>query len=420
MTAGRQGRFPDSPVEREPVVKLVPIGTGHARRGTEIGVTLAGLTVAAIVGVGLFGGGVPGPVPAPERSPGDGARTAAERSAGPIGSGTAGTGGRSGPRIIRVRSGYEVTYDRDAAHRPVILDRGALAIFGYGERVPDGAYPGTVRVAIGTPAQGAPVSGDEDFRRVYNTNVSDLKKDYLAVTESAHNVGFYRLVNGDSALELGFPDGHWTALVVHGNRAFVITATGFETIYGDWLQPARKGLEVFLETFRPIGTLFVSVRDGYQVPMPVETVAARPDGQERATPAPTDGVMRFEDGAELEPGRWSHVIAVSVGTQEQPALVTALPGAAGRPGTGDARIWAPDLAGLHAAYLHAIGDPVATSTGIRLGGEPALLIEGPGAFAATVLTVHAGRAYIISTTGVALSEPAPGFEAFLEVFEFLP
>ena len=413
MTARRQGRFDESPPEREPVVTLAPIGTGRTRRGARIGVTLAGLTVAAIVGVGLFGGGVPGPVPAPERSPRDGPRTAADGSPGPNGS-DAVTGGGSGPRIIRVpRFGYEVTYNRDAAHRPVVLDRGALAIFGYGERVPDGAYAGTVRVAVGTPAQGAPVSGDEDFRRVYNTNVSDLKLDYLAVTQSAHNVGFYRFVSGESALEIGFPDGHWTALVVHGNRAFVITATGFDTIYSDWLQPARKGLEAFLETFRPTGSLYVSREDGYQVAVPVEGAPiVRPSGGS----TPGDRVTQFADGTEVEPGNWSHGIAVAVGTKDRPAFGQDAPGIRAPVPPPD---WDGTLGDLLRGFRAAVADASATATSISLGGEAALFLEGPNPASSAVLAVHAGRAYVLVTGGVATSEPAPNWAAFLETFEFL-
>lgn len=51
-------------------------------------------------------------------------------------------------------------------------------------------------------------------------------------------------------------------------------------------------------------------------------------------------------------------------------------------------------------------------------GERALRVNAPGNVGAAILVAHRGRAYIISTTGLASAEVAPRFDQFLADFRF--
>jgi hypothetical protein len=309
-------------------------------------------------------------------------------------------------------AGYSVTYERDGSHRPIVFDDGALTIFGFGERVPDGAYPGSIRVAVGTPALGAAVSGRSGVRYVFGTTLAELLRTFLRQEEHVPVAKSGTSVDASAAMILDFQgetvaDEQWSVgLIAHGGRTFVVTATGFETLYPTESAPARRGLLAFLADFQFTTPLFWSRQLGFEVPLPV---AAEPD-------VGIAGSVVFADGEQSPDGAWSHAISVSVGSRMERAVAQVLAGPG--PSRGE-RIWAPSLVELQAVYATAIGGRTGSSTTIELDGELALLVDRPNGLAATVLAVHAGRVYIISTTGFALREHSPGFEAFLEAFTFL-
>jgi hypothetical protein len=82
-------------------------------------------------------------------------------------------------------------------------------------------------------------------------------------------------------------------------------------------------------------------------------------------------------------------------------------------------VWAAGIVELQAAYLAAAGGDPGSVHISSIGGELALLVEHPGDIAAAALVVHNGRVYIITTTGSASADPAPGFEGFIAGFTFL-
>jgi hypothetical protein len=178
--------------------------------------------------------------------------------------------------------------------------------------------------------------------------------------------------------------------------------------------PAQVGLQRFVDGLRFGPSLFVSRELGFQVPLPVE---AKPFGLAADFPPDeAEGLSVFADGQMRGDGSWSHWVGVAVGSAAHPAFVRVLP--SGNPRPRPMRIWAPTVQGLLSAYRAAVGG-VGRTTDTVLSGEPAILVDEPDGLAATVLAVHRGRAYLITTTGSDRVQAAPAFEQFLAGFAFL-
>lgn len=395
------------PDERAPAVTLTPVGGRGAGARARVAVVGVIAALAGLVGLGVLGGSEsvdPEPAPSLVAAIASPDRSAAPSEAPP-------TGVPAHSRVVTPgTAGYEVAYPRDASHRPVIFDDGSLAIFGYGERVPDGTYPGTVRVAVGTPARGAPVLGTAGQADIHADTAGELWAAYRAIETEAPSARRTFRVDGAPAVILGFdasgPDARAraVALIAHGGRSFVIIAAGFETLLPGFRNPADAGLVRFLAGLRFTTPLFSSRELGFQVPQPLDVPAQISD----------EGTVVFAGGQQDRDGGRSLAISVAVGTEGTPAVSQVLPGA-GAPRVR--RIWASSLVQLQEAYGEAVSGRVGSSTTIRLGGELALLVQRPNGLAATVLAVHRGRAYIVSAAG----SPGPPavFEEFLEGFRFL-
>ena len=400
-------------LDEKPPVTLTRVGgrgAGARARGAAVGV-IAALT--GLVALGALGGGESGdPRPVPSRAA---AIASPDRSVAPPEAAPTAAPARS--RVITPgTAGYEVAYPRDGSHRPVIFDDGSLAIFGYGERVPDGTYPGTIRVAVGMPAQGALVLGPGGQEFLHADTVGELWAAYRAVEAHVPSARLTYRVDGAPAMILAFDASgpgaraRAVALIAHGGRSFVIVAAGFETLLPGVRNPAEAGLVRFLAGVRFTTPVFASRALGFQVPQPLDVPAQASD----------DGTVVFAAGQQLSDGQWSHPISVSVGTEDAPAVSQVLPGA-GVPRVR--RIWASSLVQLQEAYVDAVWGRVGSSTTIRLGDDLALLVQRPNGLSMTVLAVHRGRAYIVSASGIPQFS-GPGtvpavFDAFLEGFRFL-
>lgn len=371
--------------QRPELVRLSP-GRGSGRG--LVGVAVVVVLSVAVVGAGFLGNlgreptPPPGPTARPVASPSD--RSTPAPTAEPA-------------RIELPFVGYAVRYDGE----PQLYDEDTFGIYRDAS--------GQVTVAVGTPSRGASLLGEGITTRIYAGSLDRLGLAYLAETPFTLTGGDDITVDGQPArvLALGVgPDGGpiaVTALFVYGNRSYVISA------------PDRRTLDPFLAGFTFGPGLFVSRDLGFQVPLLVDE---RPFGATASSGEDsTSGLWVFSDGDRLADGQYSHVIGVSVGTEAQPAFVRNAPSALPHPGTR--RLWAPTLADLVRTYRRIVdlGEGLVAPT--ILGGEPATLVIRADGLAATVLAVHDGRAYIISTTGAAAVERAPHFEQFLATFTFL-
>ena len=398
---------------REQIVPLTRLGGRDSGRGAALAVGGVLVAVAALVGAGILGrlSEQPRASAAPLASPPSAPTPGPDK--------TAAAPGDAGDVVVVPGGGYSVRFAADSRRRPVLLDDGALAVFPFGPENAAGASDGTIQVSVGTPARAAAIMGANGPGEVFGASLEDLRLQYLGelsdhvITRSAQEIA------GQTAIVVRVDDGaggmRAVALIAHGGRNFVITASGFQILYGAISDfPAELGLERFITGFRFGTSLFVSRELGFQVPLPVD---ARPFGTAvKLPPGEANGLYVFGDGVAVG-DRWSDSIAVSVGTMLNPALVRVLPSLNPKP--TPYRIGATSLIGLQSAYLAAIADQVGSSTTVRLGGELALLIDRPDGLGATVLAVHRGRVYLVETSGAGLQDAAPHFEEFLAGFEFL-
>ena len=256
--------------------------------------------------------------------------------------------------VVVPGGGYSVRFAADSRRRPVLLDDGALAVFPFGPENAAGASDGTIQVSVGTPARAAAIMGANGPGEVFGASLEDLRLQYLreqsdhVITRSAQEIA------GQTAIVVRVDDGgggmRAVALIAHGGRNFVITASGFQILYGAISDfPAELGLDRFITGFRFGTSLFVSRELGFQVPLPVD---ARPFGTAvKLPPGEANGLYVFGDGVAVG-DRWSDSIAVSVGTMLNPALVRVLPSLNPKP--TPYRIGATSLIGLQSAYLAAI------------------------------------------------------------------
>ena len=395
---------------REPIEEVSVVRLGGSGGGRRAALTVGLVIVAsgALIGIGAFSRApttAPAPIPAVRPSVPITAATAAPtpRPTGILPNEDITT--QDGEVAIR-SAGYRVAYVVDETHQPAISDKGALAIFGFGDRDAEGGYPDLVSVSVGTPAVGALIPTSRRFPRVYATDLDDLQAAYAQATGLEVTALEDVVIDGEIARRLlargATPLQSAVAIAVHRNRAFVIAATSVELLKG------------FVAGFRFGPPLFVSQTLGFQVPQPVRL---RPFGTEVGIrPDPVNGLYVFDDGEPIAEDTYSHAIGISVGTETRPALVRVLP--SGHQPPQPRRIWAGTLPELVALYVSAAG-PGESMRPTILGGEEAILIRGADGLAVTVLAVHDGRAYLVMTSSRVDIEPAPHFQAFLDAFAFL-
>jgi hypothetical protein len=406
--------------EREPKVALTRISGSNPDRRAWIASAAMLATFAVLVGAGMVGRIVERPMPSfPTPSA---AAVASPSGRTPSSSAAADRGATTGAaRTFAVpQAGYQVTYAVDEEHQPTILDRGSVAIFGFGPRGADGSYDGTIRVSVGTPAQGAAILTPAGPMAVFGTTLEDLRAKYIAAESGRVLSRSAQQVGGQLSILVRIDDGanglRAVALAVHGGRTFIVTATGFQGRYGGAADiPAEAGLQEFLNGFSFGTGLFVSRELGFQAPLPTDSV---PFGLAPGVPdAGAYGLYVFGDGTVRPDGSYSHSIGVSVGSATHPGLVRVLRSA--EPAPDPRRIWKASLVELQAAYLAAVGGRIGAGTTIRLDGELALLLEHPDGLGTAVLAIHRGRVYIQESTGADAPEPGPHFTDFLEGFAFL-
>jgi hypothetical protein len=386
-------------------VELVAVGGRAGGPGALMAVMVAVALGAGIVGVGFLGEG--GPPPAPERasSAGPNARPTTEPTPSPQ------------AYFEAPLAGYRVAVE--PGERPALLfERGLIALFQSPDTGSAGGFPAGVTVSVGTPSRGASLLALGVTDRVYGRTIDRLVAAYTR-SQGAPVASDVVTVDGDpAALLWSGPRGEVApvALVVKGNRSFVISATGFDSVATDAAgHPSEIGLRRFLERFRFGPSLFVSRDLGFEVAMPVDTL---PFGAESVDDEAAAGLWVFDDGTQLEGSEHSHAIGVSVGSEARPAFVRILPSELRQPQTR--RIWGATLDELVAAYTAAVAPwtPIGPER-VRLGRERAVRLVSADGLAETILAVHAGKSYIISTTGRGSVATAPHLDDFLATFAFL-
>jgi hypothetical protein len=391
------------PAPDEPQVTLVRVGGSRSRTArTWVALVAVGVVSAAIVGVGLLGGGSPdGPRSVPS------AATAADPSTGPApprgsGSTTSALGVRRS--IAPANAGYEVDYPRDNSHRPIVTQGGALAIFGFGERVPDGSYPGVISVAVGTPARGAPVLFEGGSRSVYGASLDELAGSYFGDESRIPAVRSAFGVDGSLGLLLDFDPPEpgaptrSVALFAHGNRTFVIESVGFDELFRGLRNAASAGLVRFLAGFRFTAPLHVSATLGYQ--------AVPPEGME-AQGAPGETVV-FTDGPTGT--GFSRSIAIAVWVPQRGAVLRPLTQSGDRQ---DSWVSAGSAPQVEPNYVESRPGAVLSRTRIQVGGLEGEIVEQEGEPTA-VFVVRGNRTYIFT---VASEPPGSGLDSFWTFLE---
>ena len=394
------------PAPDEPQLELVRVGGGRSRTARSwIAVGAIAVVSVAIVAAGFLGGSAPPPARPP--SPPAAGRTdpSPRPEASQRGEVTATI--RPGRVISPPNTGYEVDYARDGSHRPIVTQAGALAIFGFGERVPDGSYPGVITVTVGTPARGAPILFAGETRFVYGTTLEELAvsyfggEDQIPAVRSAFGVdrGLGLLLDFD-ATEPGAPTRS-VALLAHGNRAFVIESIGFDEMFPGLRNAASAGLVRFLAGFRFKAPLYVSKALGFQVVLP--------DGMESLR---NDSGVIFSD--RTSGGGSTRSIAVTAWRPETGTVLRLLTP------FGDAQsdvVRARSAAEVEEAYLGSRPGAVTARTAVKVDGEDATRVRQEDE-AETVFVVHGGRTYVISTGAVARDFRPEAFDAFLASLAF--
>ena len=224
------------------------------------------LTLGIFIGVGALGRGA---APDGQSGPAEhhtGKASASSASVSPgddppvdappaIGDGDGGAIGPGRAMLVAVpQAGYQVSNAVDDAHPPVITDGGALATFEFGPRIGGETFDGTIQVSVGTRASGAVVAGRGGPVIVSGATLEDLRTRYLEVAPGRVVTRSARELGGQLSVFIRFDDGaagmRAVALVVHGERTFVLTATGFGRLFGAVSDaPAEVGLEKFLSGF---------------------------------------------------------------------------------------------------------------------------------------------------------------------------
>ena len=415
-------------------VRVQPLVGGRSRRGAWLAAGIVAAVLVAVVALGRFGppgagearprstaGAVaptpgttraaasvtPQPIAAPTPRP-----TATIASGQPAPVGTAAPRASGDDRVYVARGmGYQVRRS-DAGPEAIaesfddrtvafVYARVSLASRGYG----------TIQVAVGTPGQGGTLPGPLGDLQVYGDTLASLLANFssqVGVTVDA--VAPYPLGGEPGRLldvTLAF-DGaqRAVAMAVHGRRAYIVAADGFDTgVPATSRVVRRQALLEFLDRFAFLGPpLYVSDDLQFEVPLITDR---QPAGLTIAFASERYGHLTFFDGTA------STSIRVDVGTSTHPAR----PPVAGPAPPAGASFWAPDVAALAVRFLMSYESGFGSRT--HVGGEPAIRVERPGDIGVAVLVAHAGRVYVISSTGGSGPDVSPSFDDFLRGFRFL-
>jgi hypothetical protein len=320
-------------------------------------------------------------------------------------------------RLVRPRLGYALVRSTPVAETVIELDdRRTISLVYSRTNLPPELGGGTIEIALGTPAVGANVHGLRWFA-VYGTSLTKLEAAYRRAVPATLPFSLGMALGGEPGTLLEVRDmteqrGRLPATILialHGGRAFVITATGFDAgIPSVSTQARQRALEGFADRFEFVGPpFFASENLGFEVPGVVAdapTVTARGGAGSAVFPAGT-----------LAGGAYTHAIHVDIGTQDQPAVPPIEPQSGVASPSG---IWAADQDALERAFLIRYGAGRSALPTI-VGGQPALRVDAPGNVGAAVVVAHGGRSYIISTTGSSVAEVAPGFDEFVADVRFI-
>ena len=149
------------------------------------------------------------------------------------------------PPNARLRGGLRPRREPPARSSP---QDGALAIFGFGERVPDGSYPGVISVIVGTPRAGRtdparrpdPVRVRHDARRAGRELFRRRGPGSGRPQRTSAWTAALGLLLDFDATEPGAPTRS-VALLAQGNRAFVIESIGFDEMFPGLAQRGERG-----------------------------------------------------------------------------------------------------------------------------------------------------------------------------------
>jgi hypothetical protein len=310
--------------------------------------------------------------------------------------------------IAPANAGYEVDYGRDATHRPIVTQGGALAIFGFGERVPDGSYPGVITVAVGTPARGAPIPFEGQTRFVYGRSLEELAASYFGGEDRVPAVRSAFGVDGGLGLLLDFDPQQpgaptrSVALLARGNRAFVLESIGFDELFPRLRNAASAGLVRFLAGFRFTDELYVSSPgSGYQAVPPAGMETQRAPGDTVIFTDPTSsGVSRTIAIAAWVPQRGAVLRPLTQSGERQDSWVSA----------GSAQQVEPN-------YVSSRPGRVVSRTPIEVAGLDGEIVEQEGEPTA-VFVVRGDRTYILTYASRPLGSGIETFWTFLETVAF--
>jgi hypothetical protein len=418
-----------SDLESDQIV-LRPVGGNRPPGRAWLAVAAVGVLFAGIVLVGRFGGRGVGPAPTAVTqavaAPPSAVATMSRTPPGTVAptsvavESTAPSGAPPSPasraRLLRPRLGYALVRSAPAETVIELDDHRTISLVYSRTNLPPQLGGGTIEIALGTPALGANVHGLR-WVSVFGSSLTTLEAAYRRAVPATLPFSLGMSLGGEPGTLLEVRDmsaqrGRAPATILialHGGRAFVITASGFDAgTAAASTQARQRALEDFANRFEFIGPpFFASEALGFEVP----GVAAD---------APTvagiggAGSVVFPAGS-LAAGRsYTHSIHVDVGMLGRPAFppIEPLP-AVSAPG-----IWAADQDALERTFLKTYG---AGRSALRttVGGQRALRVDAPGLVGAAVVVAYRGRSYIISTTGLPVAEVAPGFEEFLADFRFI-
>jgi hypothetical protein len=320
-------------------------------------------------------------------------------------------------RLLRPRLGYALVRSTPVAETVVDLDDGRTVSLLYSRtNLPPQLGGGTIEIAVGTPALGANVHGLPRVA-VFGSSLTKLEAAYRRAVPATLPFSLGMALGGEPGTLLEVRDmsgqrGRTPATILialHGGRAFVITATGFDAgIPSASTQARQRALEVLADRFEFVGPpFFASENLGFEVSGVAAdgpTVTARGGAGSAVFPAGT-----------LAGGTYTYAIHVDIGTQDQPAVPPIEPQSGVASASG---IWAADQDALERVFLNRYG---AGRSALRttVGGQPALRVDAPGSAGAAVVVAHGGRSYIISTTGSSVAEAAPEFDEFVADVRFI-
>ncbi len=278
---------------------------------------------------------------------------------------------------------------------------------------------GAILIATGTPAASPQVGVGRPRLRLPDQSLASLEAAYRAEFGPVQAASDATIDGQPARILTSQPsdeDWHAVALTTIGLRTYVIDASAFGDGPDATAPNATAALHSFLQAFRFAGpAIFASPNLGFEAELPA---GVSPLGGYSAGPVDeAGGLFVFVDGTANAGGMWSNRIGVSVGSNAHPAQALILPLISELPVLDT--IWGSTMADVQRDYLDLLDAGTSLTSEVSFKGEPAIEVQANIGPAMALITIHHGRVYIISTTGVTSAQVAPHFQEFLDSFEFL-